>query len=346
MITLFRTFVRGFVQCLLLLLAVQTAPLAAAEVAGTPLWVTAVSHFDRPWNMTEEDLGALQRLSVQHPTVHWTHLYNPVAYTQETPLREAMERFVKRQQADGGEVGVHVHMYRSLVEAAGVPFRQHPSVSAREVEGSHDESGYCVPTTAYAEDEIAAILNYTVRVFSERSLGRPQTFCAGFYTTSVPLQRQVAKHQFTVSAAAFPQRTTIGKEYAPAWQILVGWEGRISHLTRPYWISATTILPEGGAPFLTNKKGRLLEVPQTCKIDWMVSADEMQRIFGEHYQIAKEGTPTAVCLAIHETSASEQEQKFHQVLTHIEERAKTGDGVAVRFVTCSELRGEWLSLTK
>ena len=39
------------------------------------VYVTMVSHFDRPWTMQVNDLTALANLTKNHPQMRWTHLY-------------------------------------------------------------------------------------------------------------------------------------------------------------------------------------------------------------------------------------------------------------------------------
>ena len=142
-----------------------------------------VSHFDRPWTMAANDLDALRNLTKNHPEMRWTHLYNPVAYTTPTPLREQMEDYVKESRDEhGAEIGVHLHMYRTFVESAGVEYRIRPSVSAKQERGSSDPSGYSVPMSAYSGDEISKMLEFTRAKFRKQGLGVPKTFCAGFYT--------------------------------------------------------------------------------------------------------------------------------------------------------------------
>lgn len=320
-------------------------PLPAALAAdGTPgqVLVTVVSHFDRPWAAEVADIEAFRKLATRHPKARWTHLYNPVAYTQETPLRVEMEGLVKEARKNGGEIGVHTHMYRSLVEASGVEFRTSPSLGGQKIEGSTDPSGYAVPVTAYTAAEIGSILDYTLKVFAERKLGEPRTYCAGFYATSLTLQQEIVRRGFNVSAAAFPPGREIGSEYALAWQAGAGWDRTVTHDTSPYLVSETTILPGGVAPFLSGESGVLLEVPQTGKIDWMVSAEQMKEIFRRHLKIARSGTTTAVCFAMHEEHAAQYLEKYDEVLTFVDGFLGPKKTPLVRYVTCSQLRATYL----
>ena len=303
-----------------------------------------VSHFDRPWMMAANDLDALRNLTKKHPQMRWTHLYNPVAYTTPTPLREQMEAYVKESRDEhGAEIGVHLHMYRTFVESAGVTYRTRPSVSAKQAKGSMDPSGYSVPMSAYDGDEISRMLEFTLSKFKERKLGVPGTFCAGFYTTSLELQKRIVAAGYTASAAAFPTRREIGAQYAPSWHELSGWNDSVTIRSAPYRVSQKTILPTGSAPYLRAADGKpLVEIPQNAKIDWMVSAQDMKQIINMHIEQAEKGKPAAVCLAIHEGSAHEHFRKYDAVLDHVDWMIRENKKVAVHYATVATVRKQFL----
>jgi len=318
---------------------------AVDQPAKRPVvYVTMLSHFDRPWTMAANDLDALRNLTKNHPQIRWTHLYNPVAYTTPTTLREQMETYVKESRDEhGAEIGVHLHMYRTFVESAGVEYRIRPSVSAKQARGSSDPSGYSVPMSAYSGDEISKMLEFTRANFRKQGLGVPKTFCAGFYTTSLELQKRIVAAGYTASAAAFPPGGEIGAQYAPSWHELSGWDKSVSVRSAPYRVAQKTILPNGTAPYLKADDGKpLVEIPQNSKIDWMVSAKDMKHIIGLHIEKAKAGEPTAVCLAIHEGSAHEHFSKYDEVLGHVDRLVNERNGVAFRYATVSEVRTRFL----
>ena len=189
------------------------------------------------------------------------------------------------------------------------------------------------------------MLEFTRKTFQRRGLGSPKTFCAGFYATNLDLQKEIAARGYTTNAAAFPPGTEFGSKYAPTWHELSGWRESVTFRTPPYRVSQQSILPTGRAPFITVADGRpLVEIPQTCKIDWMVSAEDMKVIFKQHLAIAGEGKPTAVCLAIHETNGEEHFSKYDEVLSYIDNHIRTHGKPRVRYVTASELRSEFLGL--
>ena len=58
--------------------------------------------------MVIDDLNAFQTLTKKHSRMRWTHLYNPVAYTQLTPHYKKMEFFVKKCSDDNEQKGKEV----------------------------------------------------------------------------------------------------------------------------------------------------------------------------------------------------------------------------------------------
>ena len=255
-----------------------------------------------------------------------------------------MEAYVKESRDEhGAEIGVHLHMYRTFVESAGVEYRIRPSVSAKQARGSSDPSGYSVPMSAYSGDEISKMLEFTRAKFSKQGLGVPKTFCAGFYATSLELQKRIVADGYTASAAAFPPGSEIGAQYAPSWHELSGWDKSVSVRSTPYRVAQKTILPTGSAPFMNAVDGQpFVEIPQNAKIDWMVSAGDMKRIIGFHVEKAKAGQSTAVCLAIHEGSAHEHFKKYDEVLDYVDRLIRENKAVTLRYATVSALRDQFL----
>ena len=180
-----------------------------------------------------------------------------------------MEAYVSESRDEhGAEIGVHLHIYRTFVESAGVEYRIRPSVSAKQARGSSDPSGCSVPMSANSEDEISKMFEFTRAKFRKQGLGVPKTFCAGFYTTSLELQKRIVAAGYTASVAAFPPSIEIGAQYAPSWLELSGWDKSVSVRSAPYRVAQKTILPTGSAPFIKAADGQpLVEISQNVKID-------------------------------------------------------------------------------
>lgn len=324
----------GRMRLALLGALLASAPLAGAQGSNAaPLRVTLHTHFDYPWSVDPGELDLLRQLSADYPHIRWTHMWHAAAYTQSTPWLAQIESYLHEDRdLRGGEVGVHTHMWKSLVEAAGVTFHSSPSVSC----GS-DGSGYKVPTSSYAYSEIRSILEFSIAKFLERGFCRPRSYCAGYYTTNVDLMTALSDTAFVVDAGACPPGSTYGSGFGGCWDAVAGWDSTVTHFTLPYPVSTTSILPGGPAPYLESDLGTLIEIPQVGKIDWMLSSSEMKQLFLAHYQIAESGTPTALSFSLHPSLLGGEYAKFDTVLAFMEAHA-AGGAVPVEYVTTSKLR--------
>jgi hypothetical protein len=75
----------------------------------------------------------------------------------------------------------------------------------------------------------------------------------------------------------------------------------------------------------------------------MVTADDMKMIINHHVRFAKNGRPTAVCLAIHESSADRYFSKFNDVLEYVDDlSANRNAQVKVRYATVSQVRAKFI----
>ena len=144
---------------------------------------------------------------------------------------------------------------------------------------------------------------------------------------------------FTVSASAFPNDAP-GAKYGSCWLAATQWGTAIDEMTRPYRVPVGSLLPSATGPFLENEFGPLMEIPQTCKIDFQVSEQDMKTVFDRHLAVAKSGTPTAVCLAFHGFNSNSSFNKYNRTLGYISAKRAAGDNIV--FVTASELRDVFL----
>jgi hypothetical protein len=88
-------------------------------------------------------------------------------------------------------------MWTDFVRAAGVAPRTAPSWAGRG-------DGYDVPMTAYSEQEQRALIEYSLRLMSERDLARPTTFRAGGQFANDATLRTLGALGFVTDASAVP----------------------------------------------------------------------------------------------------------------------------------------------
>jgi len=130
--------------------------------------------------------------------VPMTVMWNPRVWTTTAVPAEradAMLAWTKARAVKGDEVALHLHMYLDLVRAAGVAPRSQPTWSGRL-------DGYDVPMTAYAEGDMAKMLDLSLRLMQEHGLAKPTSFRAGGLIADAAVLRAVAAAGFTADCSA------------------------------------------------------------------------------------------------------------------------------------------------
>ena len=294
-----------------------------------------------------------------HSEMRWTHMYNPRYLLESdaeyaTVSRAFTQRLIADQARGVAEIGVHIHMYYSLMERIGVtprafPFGDDKSPGCDCGRTIADDprgklGGYDVMMTGYSQAERERIVDVSVNAFLDAGFTRPMSFCAGYSAADPALQETLAGRGFTTSFAA----QALGpKDYGPCWYRLLEWYGRISPLTIPYRVARGTILPpphEGGE-YLD-----LVEVPlnMACDKNALWLGDRVvtrEAMFDRHWAWAKAGHETAVAIGVHADILGGEKWDAGPVgpiatmvdgfLRHVAGRAKEG-GAEVRYSTASE----------
>jgi hypothetical protein len=132
--------------------------------------------------------------------VPMTVMWNPRVWTtaQVSLARaDAMLAWTKGRGARGDEIALHLHMWTDFVRAAGITPRTTPNWGGRS-------DGYDVPITAYTESETRTLVEFGVRLMSDRGLPKPTSFRAGALFANHATLRAVAALGFTADCSAAP----------------------------------------------------------------------------------------------------------------------------------------------
>jgi hypothetical protein len=132
--------------------------------------------------------------------VPMTVMWNPRVWTtaQVSPARaDAMLAWTRGRAAKGDEIALHLHMWTDFVNAAGVTPRTDPSWAGRS-------DGYDVPITAYTETETRTLVEFGLRLMTDRALAKPTSFRAGALFANDATLRAITALGFTADCSASP----------------------------------------------------------------------------------------------------------------------------------------------
>ncbi|MBI4612404.1 MAG: hypothetical protein HY720_02230 [Planctomycetes bacterium] len=155
-------------------------------------------------NLAPEDLQAIEDFRAALPDVPLTHFLNAAYFTKPGAVSEELAARIRRALRDGDETGLHVHAWRSLVEAAGVGFRTGPTFwGDRQGLSEHEgDTGHEVELAAYEEPELRRIVRTSVAILSDQGFAISRSFRAGGWIGAPAVLAAVRAEGFWIDSSA------------------------------------------------------------------------------------------------------------------------------------------------
>jgi hypothetical protein len=289
--------------------AASTPPVAspdklAARLAVRPRVILTVSVDWEGGSLRDTNLAALEALRRDLPGVPFTHLMNAAYYTRAGADPAEVTAGIKRGFQAGDELGLHIHAYRSLIEAAGVAFRDGPTFFGRPLRSRDGDSGHEVELAAYTVGELRSIVRLARGRLVEAGFAITRSFRAAGWIADAKVLEAIRTEGFEVDTSATDSKW-FTEELADR-PIL----GRIREL----WPN----VKETTQPFAINTPaGTILEMPDTGALADYVSAEDMSGHVQEALARVRSGSsrPVFVHVGLHQESAARFAGRVSAALT-------------------------------
>ncbi len=296
------------------------------EVRGKILVVVTVDWEGR--DLTEANIGAMEALRARRPDVPLVQFLNAAYFTKPGADAAATETQIRRALSDGDELGLHIHGWKRLFEAAGVEFRSSPTFWDPDgvvTSGCGFDCGHEVPISAYTEPELEQVIAFSVDTLDAQGFGRPTSFRAGGWMAKDNVRSALAAQGFVTENSAVPS------EYLAS---------EIGDLPLFTWVDelwqGTTAASQPHE--LETEHGPILEIPDNGALaDYMLPA-EMVDVFHEARE-ALEADPkkdVVVSIGFHQETAAKYLPRVDEALDVILKESED-DAVPLRFVTAADL---------
>ena len=283
--------------------AAGTAAAAARVVVSVSIdWEGA--YFDG------DALAALAELRRQHPELPITHFVCPAYYTKPGATAAEVTAALREHMAPGDEVGIHLHVWNSLVESARVPVRSGRSFltdDGRLMEFEED-AGFDLEPSIYTASELRAIIATSRRLLETAGFKVAPVFRAGGWLATPSVLEAARAEGLTIDSSA----------------IDAGWLGEgassegfevLAEKVRAVWpeVDRTT------QPFLIDTAaGQILEIPDSGAMADHVASEEME----DHVQWAADSKkrPVFVHLGFHAETAHRYADLLSRALANLRRR--------------------------
>jgi hypothetical protein len=260
-------------------------------------------------SLEEVDLSALERLERELPGVPLTHFANAAYFTKPGADPERVRAVMRRVIREGDEVGLHVHPWHHLVEAAGVEPRFEPSFLGQRDSEIDGESGYDIELEAYGTEEIEAIVKKSIELLALDP--PPRSFRAGAWLSGPRVLEAIARAGFEIDSSATDASwyDELASTPLPS-RLRMLWPNADAK-TQPYWIST--------------RAGPILEMPLTGGMADYATAEEQSA----HLASMSEGVAQ---IGLHQEGCSELVDRTIAAIRSLGDRAQldTVAGCAAR----------------
>ncbi len=302
-----------------------------------PLYLVVSADWDTADN-TEQQMALQDQLYEAHPELRVTHFLGPYTFTDPAVSPERADWLVKwlqgHREADGDEIGLHIHPYCHFVEDAGVTCRTEPAYA-----DSWRGDGYTVRSSAYSEEEYTTILEHAVALFVDHGLDAPTSFRAGGWSLELHTLRALESAGFVADTSANNWRPLEAEWAGYPGADLFEWNmehwATIDETSQPYYPSTFDILADA-APHLG-----ILEVPDNGILSDYVTTDQMIEMFHANFDGSALEAPRQYSIGYHPPSFDRYHARLEGALDYIDGYLAESDHGPVVYATLSELTRVW-----
>lgn len=264
-------------------------------------------------DLNPQNLQAMKDFRQDFPEIPLQHFLNAAYYTKPQADAVNITKTVKSVLLPKDEHALHIHAWRSLVEASGVKFRTSPSMITGEVDLTKCtiDCGQDVVLTGYTNAELRKIIAHSLKILKREKFNRPRSFRAGGWQADDNVLSALIAEGFTLDSSA-----TDAEFLKPSW-------GRYNlyGFVKNLWKDTT---PTSQPYIYTTSSGRkILELPNnSCLSDYM-SGSAMLEVFQSNAQILQNNPQKDVYLSIgfHQETAARYLPRLREAIKLIRDDA-------------------------
>jgi hypothetical protein len=154
-------------------------------------------------NLDPQNLAAMEHFRHDYPHVPLQHFLNAAYYTKADADARITTAAIRSVLREGDEHGLHIHAWRSLVQAARVKFRTEPAFRGpMDLSQCDPDCGHDVNMAAYNEKELQKLIRFSINTLVKHGFDRPRSFRAGAWQADNHVFRALAKEGITLDSSA------------------------------------------------------------------------------------------------------------------------------------------------
>ncbi|HEY8272474.1 MAG TPA: hypothetical protein VIG33_16395 [Pseudobdellovibrionaceae bacterium] len=157
------------------------------------------------FSLEDANLEAFRKFREDYPEVKIVHFLNAAYFLQKGADAPSIQKKINSVIRPGDELGLHIHAFETLLEAAGVKYREDYNFWGREKSKPiNNVRGHDVPLSIYSESEIRKIVRTSLNILEENGFKNLKSFRAGGWAASPEVLNALVKEGLTIDSSAVP----------------------------------------------------------------------------------------------------------------------------------------------
>ncbi len=152
--------------------------------------------------LSKENLEALKAFRNKYPGIPILHFLNAAYYTKPDANAAEITKKIKSVMRKHDEHGLHIHAWKSLVEASGVKFKTKPDLGGWSLRNCQFDCGHVVSLTAYSAEEMQKIIRKSNEILVKNGFSRPKSFRSGAWQTGPTVATALSREGFYLDSSA------------------------------------------------------------------------------------------------------------------------------------------------
>ncbi|PPC97286.1 MAG: hypothetical protein CTY32_02260 [Methylotenera sp.] len=237
------------------------------------------------WSLDEENIEVMQAFRKQYPHIPMMQLLNPVYLLRPSADTKVEAEKIRSTFLPSDSMGLHVHGWKSLLDACEVPFQNAPSFTAQTDVCEAGDCGYAVSLEyAYSAQDLTKLIACSANLLVAQGFARPRYFRAGGWQLGPKLASALEANQFVFDSSRTDANllTTKWAESSGLVQMVKALHPEASVLDQPYQLTASVMeYPNNGSLADYTDTQQLLTIFKT-----LISHDKRVLVLGFHQETA------------------------------------------------------------
>lgn len=218
-------------------------------------------------SLDDNNLNAMKAFRQKYPGIPILHFLNAAYYTKPDAKEEIITQRINSVLRPHDEHGLHIHSWKTLVEASGVTFRKTPDLGGWSLRDCNYDCGHVISLEAYDALEVKKIIHKSVEILTKHNFKRPTSFRAGAWQTGPNVTEALASEGFLIDSSA-----TVTDFIDPSWGI----GSELHRWIKKLWPNMKVTQ---NPYILYNKNGRVLwEVPNNGSLADYTKSDVIMKV--------------------------------------------------------------------